>query len=96
MMPIMETLIKLAADHHKDLTSAGQTEAIRDAGQPLLENLRESDAVQEVKKDDKTSAKEDRHLIFKKLYDTVNRINKVGRLVFENDPVKLPLFQSKW
>ncbi len=29
-------------------------------------------------------------------YDMVNRINKIGRLVFVNDPVRLVLFESKW
>jgi len=44
MMPVMETLIKLAADHHNALTAVGQTEAVRDAGPGLLEDLRETDA----------------------------------------------------
>jgi len=30
------------------------------------------------------------------LYDTIIRINRVGRLGFENDPVHLALFESKW
>ncbi len=96
MMTVMETLIKLAGQYHSDLTAFGQTDAIRDSGTNLLEPLREADAVQELQKDTKKSATQDRYQAFQTIYDSVNRINKIGRLVFENDPVKLTLFESKW
>jgi len=96
MMPVMETLIKLAKKYQDQLASYGQTPEIQAQGSELLTALRGADAVQEIKKDDKRSATQERYQTFKGLYDTVNRINKIGRLVFENDPIKLALFESKW
>ena len=96
MMPVMETLIKLAKKCQDQLASYGQTPEIMAQGSELLTALRGADAVQEIKKDDKRSATQERYQTFKGLYDTVNRINKIGRLVFENDPIKLALFESKW
>lgn len=96
MMPIMEILIKQAVKYHPQLSNCGQTDEIRDAGNTLLENLRSADAQQESQKTEKPSSTQERYQIFRKLYDTVNRINKIGRIVFKNDPVHLALFKSKW
>lgn len=96
MMSVMEVLIALADKHKAELTDYGQTAEILAQGSQLLAALRAADAVQEVRKDIKRQAAQTRYEIFVQLYDTVNRINKVGRLVFENDPVHLALFQSKW
>ena len=96
MMPVMETLYNIANQYQTQLATYGQTPEIVEQCTVLLNSLREADAVQESKKDDKKSSTQDRYIKFNVLYDMVNRINKIGRLVFENDPVKLPLFESKW
>jgi len=96
MMPVMEILINLATQYQTELAAQGQTPEILAQGSQLLESLRQADQAQELKKDEKRSATQERYQKFQIIYDTTNRINKVGRLVFENDPVNLPLFESKW
>ena len=96
MMTVMEVLINLADKYKTELATFGQTPEILAQGNEFLNNLREADSVQEVKKDEKKQATQDRYQQFKNLYDTVIKINRVGRLVFENDPVHLALFESKW
>ncbi len=96
MMPVMEILINLATQHQSELAAAGQTPEILAAGGQHLEALRQADRAQELKKDAKKSATQERYQKFQVIYDTVNRLNRVGRLVFESDPVKLALFESKW
>lgn len=96
MMPVMEILIRLAGKYQTELAEFGQTPEILARGGELLTSLRESDSVQEVKKDEKRQATQERYQKFKNLYDTVNKINKVGRMVFANDPVHYALFESKW
>lgn len=96
MMPVMEILINLANQHQTELAAVGQTPEILTEGSALLESLRQADQVQELQKDAKKSATRERYQKFQIIYDTVNKINRVGRLVFENDPVNLTLFESKW
>ncbi|MCK6619695.1 MAG: hypothetical protein HUU32_04680 [Calditrichaceae bacterium] len=96
MMPVMEILINLATQYQTELAAQGQTPEILAQGSQLLESLREADQAQELKKDEKRSATQERYQKFQIIYDTTNRINKIGRLVFENDPINLPLFESKW
>jgi len=96
MMPVMEILINLATQHQSELAAVGQTPEILAEGSALLESLRQTDQAQELKKDTKRSATQERYQKFQVIYDAVNRINRVGRLVFENDPVKRALFESKW
>lgn len=96
MMPVMEILINLATQYQTELAAQGQTPEILAQGSQLLNSLRQADQAQELKKDEKRSATQERYQKFQIIYDTTNRINKVGRLVFENDSVNLPLFESKW
>lgn len=96
MIPVMEKAIKLANDHHVELSAVGQTDAIRDRGAELLDSLKQADKVQELKKDDNRSATQERHQQMETLYETTNRINFSGRLAFHDDPVRKALFRSKW
>jgi len=96
MIPFMKKMIKLTTDNHVELSAQGQTEAIRDQGPQLLEQLTQADNLQETGKDTKKAVTQSRYVLFKKIYDQVNKLNKVGRRVFRDDPVNLVLFQSKW
>ena len=89
-------MISLADKYQSELASYGQTEELRLRGATLLQNLRETDASQEVKKVEKKMATQERHQICQSIYDNVNRLNKIGRMVFENDPVHFALFESRW
>ncbi len=96
MMSVMKVLTALAETHKDVLANFGQTPEILAEGSVLLDDLRGADAVQEQQKDSKRVATEERHQVFQKLYDTVNRINKVGRIVFQDDPANRSRFDSKW
>ena len=74
----------------------GQTPAILAEGSVLLGQLRLADNDQELKKVYKKKATQLRHEEFNNLYDTVNKINKVGRTIYKNDPVNYVLFESPW
>ena len=96
MMALMEALISLANKYQTELASFGQTPELLAQGSELLNELRAADTAQELKKDTKKQSTQDRYQQFKNLYDTVTRLNRIGRLVFENDPANLALFESKW
>lgn len=96
MMSVMEILINLSDKHKTELADVGQTAEILAQGPELLAALRETDSEQELKKDEKKSATQERYQSFQGLYDNVNKVNQVGRLVFESDPIHLALFESKW
>ncbi len=96
MMAVMQVLIDLADKYQAELAGYGQTPEVLARGRELLNELRTADSAQELKKDTRRQATQDRYQQFKNLYDTVNRINRIGRLVFENDPATLTLFESKW
>ncbi|NQT26665.1 hypothetical protein HQ585_15020 [candidate division KSB1 bacterium] len=96
MMSVMKVLIDLADKYKIELAGFGQTPEILAEGNECLNQLKEADASQENKKDNKKQSTQERYQQFKVLYDTIIRINRVGRLVFENDPVHLALFESKW
>ena len=96
MMTVMETLVKLSKDNVTTLAEYGQSKETITEGQELLTELRKKDAMQELQKSAKTSDTQERYEKFRTLYDTVNRINKVGRKVFKDDLVRTPLFKSPW
>ncbi len=96
MMSVMPLLIELADKHQAVLADHGQTPEILAQGPTVLADLRTADAAQEVRKVEKLQATQARYELFLRLYDTITRINKVGRLVFRDDPVHLALFESKW
>ncbi len=95
MMEVLRIIIDLANLYNVQLAEVGQTAEIIAEGEVLLEILRQKDDVQESKKDNKKSATQERYELFKYLYDTVNKLNKAGRKLFANDPVRLALFKSK-
>jgi len=96
MLTVMPVLLALAEKYQQKLAEHGQTPEILAEGAQLQLDLQAADVVQELGKDDKRMATKARYQLFAQLYDTVNRINRVGRIVFENNPVESVLFQSKW
>ncbi len=96
MLGIFDMIIELAGKHQAQLAAAGQTPAMIQQGKNLSQQLRDANVAQEVKKDEKYTATQERRQKFLALYDTINKINKIGRLVFKHDPVKRVLFESKW
>lgn len=95
-MNMMETLTKVSDKYQIQLAPFGQTPEVLAQGLELLNQLRSADTAQEIKKEEKTTATKERNEKFLVLYETVNKINKVGRLVFKDDPIKRALFDSKW
>lgn len=96
MMPLMETLIRLAIDLDGGLDDDGEPPPFAADGIEMLAALRASDHVQEGKKVDNLAATQERTEAFQNLYDKVNRIKKAGRTIFKGDPVKLARYRSPW
>lgn len=96
MLVTMQALIALAQTNNLQLTAFGQTEEFVQQGTDLLELLKTNDSLQESSKVTKRSISEERHILFNELYETINKINKVGQMVFASDFAKLELFKVKW
>ena len=96
MSPVMETIISIAIEHETILANFGQDAVILAEGTTLLNELREADKNQQHKKVHKKEATQIRHIYFNRLVDYVNNVNKIGRIVFKNDPAKYVLFESPW
>ncbi len=96
MISLLEILIKIATDKDVFLAPHGQTPEVIQEGKDLLQNLRKSDYDQELKKVMKKEATDSRHKLYRKIYDTINTLNEIGRNVFSDEPEKLRLFDSPW
>lgn len=96
MLGIFEMVIGLSEKYQTELTRAGQTPEIIQAGKDLYQRLREANVVQEMKKSEKHTATLERQQKFADIYDMTNKINKIGRQVFKNNPTIRALFESKW
>ena len=64
MMTVMPILIKIATKYQDQLSVYGQTPEVLTDGTDFLNALREADAAQEFKKDDKKSSTQDRNIKF--------------------------------
>lgn len=96
MTSLMELMVKLANQYQTELADVGQTPEILEQGTTLLNSLRTADSDQELKKKTKRLETSERHDVFYQLYDAVNRINRIGRMVFTGDESKRLLFMSPW
>ena len=96
MMVVMEGLLDLTERFKDALAPFGQSEETINQGKQLLADLRLKDKQQELKKDYKDSATQERRQHFQDIYNATNQINKVGRLVFKDDLPNRSLFDSKW
>ena len=96
MAAVMEVLLSLAEQYQDALAAAGQTPEVIAAGRTLLTQMREAEAQQELKKAAKNAGNRKRYKQLDEIYETTNRVNEIGRLVFKNDPDKQALFKSRW
>jgi len=96
MLVTMQALIALAQSNNTQLSNFGQTAEFLQQGADLLELLKTADSIQENTKITKRSVSEERHILFNELYETINKINKVGQMVFASDLAKKELFKAKW
>jgi aryl-alcohol dehydrogenase-like predicted oxidoreductase len=96
MLEVMQTIVHLAEKHADALAEYGQTTAIIAEGHQLMQDLRAADLSQEAQKDKRSSQTERRDEIFAEIYDQINDINRIGRAVYDIDPVKKAYFKSPW
>lgn len=96
MLEVMQTIIHLAEKHAAKLAEYGQTTSIIAEGRQLMQDLRAADLSQEAQKEKRSSQAEQRDEIFAEIYDQINDINRIGRAVYDNDPVKKAYFKSPW
>ncbi|MBN2090104.1 hypothetical protein JW964_10835 [candidate division KSB1 bacterium] len=96
LLPIFGFLISLAEKYQNELAIMGQTPAVLENGRHLLNALQGANLAQETKKVEKTVSNEERKRLFLELFETVNKISQVGKLLFKNDPPRLVLFKKPW
>ena len=96
LSPLMELIIGIADEHAVRLAEFGQDAVVLAEGTNLLGQLRGSDYDQELKKLHKKNATQVRHDKFNHLYNTVNKVNKVGRMMYKDDPANYVLFETPW
>ena len=78
------------------VTEKGMPATFLAEGVTLTEELKTLDTQVGSADDDFEQYTIERNLALLKVYDAVNTINKVGRIVYENDPSKLKSFESPW
>ena len=96
MLILMATLIKISQKYLHKLKDYGQNIDEIQKGINLKDNLFQSNNQQELKKEDKKRLTKLRKETFLKLYETVNNINKIGRIHFINEPAQKELFSCPW
>ncbi len=96
MVFVMEEAIEISEENATELLPHGQTPDEIQKGKDLLVKLRKTEYDQEHKKRDKKKATFCRNKLFKEIYDTVNKLNEMGRNIFSDDPENLLLFESPW
>lgn len=96
LITLFPTLLQLATSHATALVEAGQTEADLTLGETLLEELVAANQTQEEYNLKRTGVTAERRTAYRKLYDTVNRINKSGQLIYGTDTAEGRLFRSAW
>ncbi len=96
MLRLMAILIKIATDHADDLRSAGQTREVLLQGASLRDQLEEAFKNQVRQRHRTRDISHTRQEAFGNLYDKVNQINRAGRIVYHDDPIRLTLFRSPW
>jgi len=90
------TLIELAKVNAKALEAIGQTQEYIYQGEQLLKDLIIANQAQEEYNIKRKGITIDRQEIYRRLYDNVNRINRVGQMVFSDNEVIKVLFSSSW
>ncbi len=96
LLSIFERIIGLSEKYQSALVKAGQTPEIIQTGKDLYQQLRQVNLAQEIKKSEKHTATLQRQQKFANIYEMTNKINKIGRQIFKNEPNIMQLFQSKW
>ncbi|HKJ66384.1 MAG TPA: hypothetical protein VKA68_00365 [bacterium] len=96
MLVVMPTLLDLLEQLEEGLAQNGELEEFKSEGSAALETLQNRELTQELYKVEKGEQARHRQVLRRRIYDTVNDINKTGRRVYRNDPEKRDLFRSRW
>jgi hypothetical protein len=96
LITFMPTLINLAKTHAKVLETVGQQAEEIAAGEKLFKELTAANQAQEEYNIKRKGVTVERQTVYRRLYDSVNRINRVGQMVFNNNPAVNRLFSSSW
>jgi hypothetical protein len=96
LIAFFPTLIELAKTHAPVLETMGQTADYVQQGEQLLKELIETNQAQEEYNIKRKGITVDRQSVYRRLYDGVNRINRVGQMVFKDDAAVNVLFRSNW
>ena len=96
LIALFPNLLELARQQAFALAPVGQTDADLADGERRFAALKQANEAQEQYKLTRTSVTAQRCERFAQLYNSVNRINKIGQTVFGDDPSTAVLFRSNW
>ncbi len=96
MIPLFETLLRIAEKNKDKLSKLGLTQDVIQQGKGLHDRLTQTVYEQENYKIENKNITIERNKKYNELYDIINNINKVGRLVFKHEPAMKILFKSPW
>lgn len=96
MIALMPSLISIAKQHQTLLKTIGQTSEVIKEGETLLNQLKAANEAQEEYKFSRPTITAQRRQLFKKLYDSVNEINRIGQTIYGTDSPEGLQFRSNW
>jgi len=96
LIPLMQVIIEISENYVEKLSEFGLTEETILEGKQLYGNLKEINDLQKTRKNENKRKTNERKFKFRNLYETVNKINKIGRMVFKSEPHKRKQFVSPW
>jgi hypothetical protein len=96
LITFFPTLINLAKTNAEVLATVGQTPEEIQAGEKMLQELITANQNQEEYKLKRINVTADRQSAYRILYDSVNRINQIGQMVYNDNEANKLLFRSNW
>lgn len=96
LITLWPTLIQIAKEHAQVLVTAGQTAADIEQGLQLLQELVAANQAQEEYNLRRTSVTVERRVAYRNLYDSINRINHSGQMIYGAESAESRLFRTPW
>ncbi len=96
MIALFPSLLELARQHQPTLIPFGHTEEETTLGDTLFTTLKATNEAQEQYNFTRTTITAQRRQAYRYLYDSINRINQMGQMVYGPDTPDGSQFRSNW
>ncbi len=96
MLEVIPNISNLIDKYSEKLLGRGLPEDHKQKGLDIKTQLDALNTQQETLKKGRTEYTRQRTAAYQKLYDTVNEINKIGRIAYADSPADLKAFTSPW